>query len=212
MSVAAPVGFGGGLGAVIGANMGANDLENGMTAVNNVSSGFQNTTQPYNQFGQSFLSPATNAINNATTTAGNTQGYNDFMSSYTNTPAAQYQLQQADQVQNNSAAASGGLLSGANERALGTINNGIVSQNANNAYNEYLSGNSQQFGQLESALGDMFKAIGVGTTATGQQAGIDTAQIGAQSQLAQAQAKNDQSKGSGIGSMFGGLNFGSDDF
>ena len=39
------------------------------------------------------------------TAAGNTQGYNEFMQGYTNTPAAQYQLQQADAVQNNSAAA-----------------------------------------------------------------------------------------------------------
>ena len=75
------------------------------------------------------------------------------MSSYTNTPAAQYQLQQANQAQNNSAAASGNLLSGSNERALGTIDQGIVSQGANTAYNEYLQGNQQGFGQLESPLG-----------------------------------------------------------
>ena len=114
-------------------------------------------------------------------------------------------MQQADAVQNNSAAATGGLLSGSNERALGAINNGIVAGNANKAYDEYLAGNNQQFGQLESALGNMFNAIGVGTTATGQQAGVDTSQLTAQSNIAQAQAKNNQAKGSGIGSMFSGL-------
>lgn len=208
MAVAAastPQGFGGGLGTAIGAQIGSQDIQEGQNAVNNVASSFNSSTQPYNTFGQSFLPQATSAIGGISTAANNTQGYNQFMSSYTNTPAAQYQLQQADQAQNNSAAASGGLLSGANERALGTINNGIVSQNANNAYNEYLSGNSQQFGQLESALGNMFSAIGVGQTATGQQASVDTAQIGATSQLAQAQAKQGDAKGSGLGSMFNGL-------
>lgn len=221
------------------ANRGVSGIAGGANAnVGGIASGFMNTTAPYNTFGQSFLPTTTNAIGGVQGAANATQGYNQFMSTYTNTPAAQYQLQQADAVQNNSAAAKGNLLSGANERALGTINSGIVSQNANNAYNEYLSGNNQQFGQLESALGNMFSAIGIGQTATGQMGSLDTSQIGATtgiagsgigatsaiagsgiganatiansninatSNIGQAQAKNDQSKGSGIGSMFGGL-------
>ena len=197
--------FGSGLGQVIGAQIGAQDLNQGIENVSNNSSSFNSAVAPYNTFGQSFLQPATNAISGVQTAAANTQGYDQFMSTYTNTPAAQYQLQQANAGQNNSAAASGGLLSGANERALGTIDNGIVAQNANNAYNEYLTGNNQQFGQLESALGNMFQAIGVGTTATGQQAGVTASQNSADASLAAAQAKNDSSKGSGLGSMFGGL-------
>lgn len=202
---AAPSSFGGGLGAVIGAEMGASDLRKGQAAVDHTTDAFTAGTQPYNTFGQSFLPTATSAISNIQSKAGDVQSYDQFMSGYQNTPAAQYQLQQADQVQNSSAAATGGLLSGANERALGTINQGITVQGANTAYNEYLSGNQQGFGQLESALGNMFSAIGVGQTATGQQAGVDTAQIGATSNLAQAQAKNSQSEGAGLGSMFNGL-------
>ena len=197
--------FGSGLGQVIGAQIGAQDLNQGIENVSNNSSSFNSAVAPYNTFGQSFLQPATNAISGVQTAAANTQGYDQFMSTYTNTPAAQYQLQQANAGQNNSAAANGGLLSGANERALGTIDNGIVAQNANNAYNEYLTGNNQQFGQLESALGNMFQAIGVGTTATGQQAGVTASQNSADASLAAAQAKNDSSKGSGLGSMFSGL-------
>lgn len=197
--------FGGGLGTVIGSGLAANDLNAGSNEVNNISSGFAGTAAPFVGFGSSVIPQAGTALNNINSTAGTTQGYNQFMQGYTNTPAAQYQLQQADQTQNSSAAATGNLLSGANERGLATINNGIVSQNANNAYNEYLSGNNQQFGQLTSAFGDMLGAIGVGTTATGQVAGVDTEQQNATSQLAQAQAKNDQSKGTGIGSMFSGL-------
>lgn len=197
--------FGSGIGTIIGANMGANDLENAQTNVNNSSSGFNDTVAPYNTFGQSFLPTASDTIGQAKSFSGNTMGYDQFMSGYTNTPAAEYQLQQANAVQNNSAAAKGGLLSGSNERALGTIDNGIVSQNANTAYNEYLAGNNQQFGQLESALGNMFSAIGVGTTATGQEAGVTSANMSANASIAAAQAKNDQSKGSGIGSLFSGI-------
>jgi len=219
--------FGGGLGTLIGGTLGANALGNGQNAINNmtgaaasdvsgIAGGFGSSVAPYNSFGQSFLPGAADAIGGVSSAASNTQGWNQFMSGYTNTPAAQYQLQQADATVNNSAAAKGGVLSGANLRNLSTINNGIVSQNANSAYEEYLKGNNQQFGQLESALGNMFQAIGVGQTATGQQAGVTNAEIGATSNIAganigatsniaQAQAKNDQSKGSGLGSIFGGL-------
>lgn len=205
MSVAAPVGFGGGLGAVIGANMASNDIDNRLSDINGTVSDFQQTTDPYNSFGQSFLNPATSAVTGVQKAANSTQGYNDFMSSYTNTPAAQYQVGQANKVQENSAAANGGVLSGSNLRSLATIDNGIVAGNANTAYNEYLQGNQQQFGQLESALGNMFSAIGVGQTATGQQDTLDAAKIGADTNIASTQQKNDQQKGAGIGSMFNGL-------
>jgi hypothetical protein len=198
-------GFGAGLGSVIGSSMAADDLNTGINAVNGISGGFQGATDPYNSFGQSFLPTTANAIGGVQAKAGTTQGYDQFMSNYTASPGVKYSQDQATEAQNESAASKGGLLSGTNLRALSTINQGIASTGANTAYNEYLQGNNQQFGQLESALGNMFSAIGVGTTATGQQAGVDTAQIGANSQLAQAQAKNDQSKGSGIGSMFGGI-------
>ncbi len=198
-------GFGGGLGQLIGGILGHQDLQNSNSAVNADMQEFMNNTQAYNNFGQSFLGSAGNAIGGAEAFANNTQGYNQFMSGYTNTPAAQYQLQQATQAQDNSAASRGGLLSGANQRALGTIDTGIVSQNANTAYNEYLQGNQQQFGQLESALGNMFSAIGVGQTATGQQGQLSAEQMNAQSQIGQAQAKQSDAKGSGLGSMFGGL-------
>lgn len=219
--------FGSGLGGLIGGALGADDLKDakasvdaatgaGISQVSGIASDFNASTAPYNNFGQSFLPVATDAIGGVSNFAKDTQGYNQFMKGYTNTPAAEYQIQQADAVQNNSAAARGGVLSGSNNRALATINNGIVAQNANTAYNEYLAGNNQQFGQLESALGNMFSAIGVGQTATGQQAGVATSRIGATASLNNAnmgataniagnQAKNDQAKGSGIGSMFDGI-------
>jgi hypothetical protein len=198
-------GIGSGLGQIIGAQIGSEDITQGENTVTANTNAVQGMQQPFINFGQSFLPTASNAIGGASAFANNTQGYNQFMSSYTNTPAAQYQLQQADEAQNNSAAARGGLLSGANERALGTINNGIVAQNANNAYNEYLSGNQQQFGQLESALGNMFQAIGVGQTSLGQDVSTTNAENADVTALAQAQAKQGNAKGSGLGSIFSGL-------
>jgi hypothetical protein len=199
--------FGSGLGTVIGSSLAAGDLNSGLSNVNNVATGFQNTTAPYNQFGQGFLSPASGAIGNINAVAGNDPNlnYNTFMQNYQTSPGAQYAINLANTQQNSSAAATGQLLSGANERALATTDTGIANTYANQAYTNYLAGNSQQFGQLESALGNMFNAIGVGTTATGQQAGVDVAQMNQQSALAQAQAKNDNTKGSGLGSMFSGL-------
>lgn len=198
-------GFGAGLGQFIGAEIGAQDLSKGQDAVNGDASSFGSSVAPYNSFGQSFLPQASNAIAGVSAKAGETQSYDDFMKSYSASPGVKYQLGQATEAQNESAASTGQLLSGTNQRALSTVNQGIASTGANTAYNEYLQGNSQQFGQLESALGNMFSAIGVGTTATGQQAGVTNAQIGATSNIAQAQAKNDANKGSGLGSMFGGI-------
>lgn len=198
-------GFGEGLGQFIGAELGAADLRGGVDAVNGTAGGVTRATEPYNQFGQSFLPGASNAIGGLSAKAGETQSYDDFMKNYSASPGVKYQMGQALEAQNESAASKGQLLSGTNLRALTGISEGIAATGANTAYDQYLKGNNQQFGQLESALGGMFKAIGVGETATGQQAGVASSQMGAQSSLAQAQAKNDQSKGSGLGSMFGGL-------
>lgn len=199
------MGFGEGLGAVIGSSMAADSLGSGMDAVNGTADRFGGTVAPYNSFGQSFLPDASSTIGEVKAKAGETQSYEDFAKSYIASPGVQYQLQQGKEAQNESAASKGQLLSGTNLRALDTIGQGIAGTGMNTAYNEYLQGNNQQFGQLESALGNMFSAIGVGETATGQQAGVNVAQMGNQAAIAQAQAKNDQAKGGGIGSMFSGL-------
>lgn len=199
--------FGSGLGTVIGSTLAADALSKGQSDVNNVAANFTGSTAPYNTFGQSFLNPASGAIGNINATAGADPNlnYNTFMKNYQGSPGQTYETGVADAAQTSSAAAKGGLLSGANERALGDINTGIANKYANQAFSSYLSGNNQQFGQLESSLGNMFNAIGVGTTATGQQAYTSVAQMGNQEKLAEASAKNSQAKGSGIGSLFGGL-------
>lgn len=197
--------FGSGIGSIIGSEEAQGDLSAGLSAVNNISSGFAGTTQPYNTFGQSFIGPTTNNINAVQDVAKQgPKDYQSFMKDYSTSPGGQYLIGQANNGQNNSAGAAGKVLSGSNERALATIDTGLANTDANTAYTNYLAGNQQHFGQLETSLGNMFSAIGVGTTATGQQAGVDSSQMNATSQIAQAQAKNDQSMGSGFGSLFSG--------
>lgn len=197
--------FGSGLGGIIGGALASNDLNNASNAVNGMAGNFNASTEPYNQFGQSFLPAVPATMNEAAAVAQSTPSFGDFMKGFSMSPGAQYTLGQATEAQNNSAAAQGGLLSGTNERALTSIANGITSNDIAQQYGLTLAGNNQQFGQLQSLIGNMFQGIGVGQTATGQQAGVTNAQIGAQSNIAQAQAKADQSTGSGFGSLFSGI-------
>lgn len=197
--------FGEGLGAVVGASMGAEHLAEGVDKVNGVADSFGSSISPYNSFGTSWIDPTAAGIHRINDKAGTAKGYDEFMKDYSASPGSQYLIGQAEEAQNNSAAAKGKLLSGGNLRSLETMRESMSNTFANQAYGQYLAGNSQQFGQLEQALGNMFSAVGVGTTVTGQQAGVATGQMGANATLAAAQAKNDQSKGSGLGSMFSGL-------
>lgn len=198
-------GFGSGLGGIIGGALASSDLSNASSMVNGMGQDVINQTTPYNQFGQSFLPQAQSAVSNLSATANSVPQFGDFMKNFSLSPGAQYTLGQAKEAQNNSAASTGQLLSGTNERALTGIANGIVNNDIAQQYGLTLQGNQQQFGQLQSVLGDMFQGIGVGQTATGQQAQIQGANINAQSQIAQSQAKADAGKGSGFGSLFSGV-------
>lgn len=205
--------FGDGLGGLIGGAMVSNDLAHASNTEDSLAGQGQAMQQPYQSFGQSFLQPTQSIIGNDTTAGAgrfgaggnNVQSYQDFMKGYQTSPAAQYAIGQGAEAVNNSASAAGKLLSGSNLRALDTTSQGIASQFANTAYNEYLQGNQQQFGQLESTLGNLFQGVGVGQTANGQQSGVIQSNMQAQSNIAGAQAKADAGMGSGIGSMFSGL-------
>lgn len=198
-------GFGDGLGAVIGGVMGHEDINQGIGRVNDAAAGFNSSVEPFRGFGASWIPGATVGIDAAWGKAKEVKGYDDFMKDYSASPGSKYLIGQAEEAQNNSAAARGKLLSGGNLRGLETMREGLSNTFANQAYGQYLAGNNQQFSQLETALGNMFKAIGVGTTATGQEAGVVTGKMGADANLAAAQAKNDQGKGGGIGTLFNGL-------
>ncbi len=197
--------FGSGLGGIIGGALASNDLSNAQGTVGQLGNNVSSSLAPYNEFGQSWLPAVSPMIQQAGTIAQQTPSFGDFMNNFSLSPGAQYALGQATEAQNNSAAAKGGLLSGTNERALTGIANGVVSNDVAQQYGLTLQGNNQQFGQIQSILGDMFQGIGVGQTATGQGVQAAGAQMNATSQLAQAQAKADQGKGSGFGSLFSGI-------
>jgi len=212
--------FGEGLGGVIGGMMASEDLAKASNAEDSLQGRGEAMQAPYMGFGQSFLQPSANALiggngyHDSNTTIGanrlmgggnDVQSYSDFMHGYQTSDAAKYAIGQGTEAVNNSASAKGKLLSGGNLRDLSTMQQGIASQFANTAYNEYLQGNQQQFGQLESVLGNLFQGVGVGQTATGQQSGVIQSNMGAQASIAGAQAKADAGIGSGIGSMFSGL-------
>lgn len=198
-------GFGAGIGAILGNAAAKDTLDNAGQAAGDLGNSYKDLVSPNIQFGQSFLPAANTWIGNAASHATNTKSYDQFMQDYETTPAAQYLIGQGTEATNNSAAAKGGLLSGSNLRALSTMQQGIASQSANQSWNSYLSGNQNQFGQLQSLVGNIFSGIGVGSTATGQYGGVLNNQMTQQSALAQKKAEADKGKGSGFGSLFDGL-------
>jgi len=208
--------FGSGLGGVIGGALASSDLSDASMTIRGRTDDALGMTQPYSEFGSSFLDPTAGALLGAGSNGtvgmnrllGNgqdVQSYNDFMKDYQTSDAAKYQIGQATQAIDNSAAARGKLLSGSNLRAINQTTQDISSQYANQAYQNYLTGNNQQFTQLQAVLGNLFQGIGVGQTATGQATGAIASENNAQASIAGAQAKADQSIGSGIGGMFSGL-------
>lgn len=196
--------FGSGLGGVIGGALASDDLNSASNAINSNVNDVNSKIDPYVQFGTGLLDKTGAAIDKLSSTAG-TQSYQDFMAGYQGSPAQTYQTGQATAQINNTAAAQGGLLSGANLRSINQTTQDISSTYANNAYTQYLAGNAQNFGQLNTVIGDMFQGIGVGQTATGQEAGVVSSQNSAQAAIAQSQAKADMAIGSGVGDMFSGL-------
>ena len=158
------MGFGEGLGQVVGGLIADDSLQEGKQNVSRIASEFGGTAKPYSDFGSSFLAPTANVLLGQTTnksigmqrlmgTGDDVTQYDDFMKDYQTSDAAKYAIGQGTEAINNSAAAKGKLLSGSNLRGLATMQQGISSQFANQAYDQYLKGQSQQFGQLETEFG-----------------------------------------------------------
>jgi len=195
---------GSGLGGIVGGIMAKDDLNSASNAINSNVNDVTSKTDPYVQFGTGLLDKTGAAIDNLSGAAG-TQSYQDFMKNYQGSPAQTYQTTQADKAISATNLAAGGFLSGANLRSINQTSQDIASTYANNAYTQYLAGNNQNFGQLNTVVGDLFQGIGVGQTATGQEAGVVSSQNSAQAAIAQSEAKADTGIGAGVGSLFSGL-------
>ena len=123
----------------------------GGTAIGQLAAG----TQPGGQFTKSF-SPA------------------DFQGD----PGYAFRLQQGQNALDNSAAARGGVLSGAQLKASSQYNQGFASNEYGNAYNRFNTDQTRQFNQLSSVAGTGQVANGVvataGTAAANQISGNQT--------------------------------------
>jgi hypothetical protein len=213
--------LGAGIGDIIGGSIASDDIAAGQSEIGNIVGQFGQMVDPYINFGDAFLNPTSNILegsngsgagSNPTIGLSRLQGngndvtqLGNFASNFNMSPGGQYLLSTADAAQNNSAAARGGLLSGANNRALSTINTGIANTDMLSQYQAYLQGNQQQFNQLQGSLSDQFQGIGVGQTGVGQYGSVLSSEMMAQAQMAAAQAQAGAAKGQGAGQAIGGL-------
>lgn len=210
-----------GLGTAIGAGMGSADLSAAQGQVGGLASDFLKQDQPFITFGSNFLQPTSSVLlgsdgsgagSNPTIGLSRLQGngndvtqFEPFMQNFSMSPGGKYLTQTGMQSLDNSAAARGGLLSGANLRAGANLSEGIANTDMLSQYNAYLAGNNQQFQQLQGSLQDMFGGIGVGQTGVGQYGSVVSSEMMAQAQMAAAQAQSAAAKGGGMGQALGGL-------
>ena len=121
--------------------------------------------QPYYQLGQQNAQTLSNMTNNG---AFNVTPYNYQMGqapaayqqtpfSFQQSPGYQFQLQQGLNSVQNSAAAGGGLLSGATMQALQKYGTGLAAQDYNNAYQRYVQGQELGMGVQNQAYGQYAK-------------------------------------------------------
>lgn len=103
---------------------------------------------PYRQAGYNALNQITQNQQNQT---GFAKPFN--MSDFYNDPGYQFQLQQGNQAIERSAAARGGLLSGAAGKAIAGYTTNLANTTYGDAYNRYLQTSSQQYNQLAGVAG-----------------------------------------------------------
>jgi hypothetical protein len=96
------------------------------------------------------------------------------------TPGYQFQLQQGENALQNSAAASGGLLTGGNEAALDQYSQGLASQNYQQVYNNQLQQYQQGYNQFENNQANEYNRL-AGLSGAGQTAATNLGQLGQQS-------------------------------
>jgi len=115
-----------------------------------------------------YVSSGTQALNKLTQTTLNPQQFT--MSDFYNDPGYQFQLQQGNQALERSAAARGGLTSGATGKALSQYTTNHANTTYGDAYNRYMQNRQQGYNEL-SGLANM----GLGATNSTVNAGLSTA-------------------------------------
>lgn len=213
-------GIGSALGGLFGGLSSLASTQAGVGAVSGLTSTGAALVNPYNAQGLNYLDPTTNNLLGGTVGSqnigmgrindpNNPVDFQNFAKNYNTSEGAQYLMNTAKAAQNDTAAARGGLLSGANLRAQTGIAEGIANQDLIQQFQATESGQQQDFAQRQAAEQNL-----VGQENIGLQAGLGEAGTFAQGArsigqlyggLASQTNSAGQSFGSGLGSLFGGL-------
>lgn len=158
------VGLATGIGGALISSSGAQDAANTeATASNNASqvelnmfNQTQANEQPYLQAGNNSLAALMKGVGLGPGTANNGSGPLNApftAAQYQQSPGYQFQLNQGLGAINNTASARGGVNSGNTLKSLTQYGQGVANQDYQQAYQNYVNAQNQQFGQLQTLAG-----------------------------------------------------------
>ena len=180
----------------------------------NKAEGYQ---QPYMQAGQVGLDRMLNgnydvAVPGAYQSSEQQPTYTADQFNFQQDPGYQFQLQQGLGAITGSAAGHGAGLSGATQKALMKYGTGLANQSYGDAFNRYMQGRQQNFGEFQTGLGqyNTNRAFGAGQQQQGyenanQQATQRYGRASDLGQMGQAAANNLGTLASNYGSNMAGL-------
>jgi hypothetical protein len=188
--------FGSALGSLFGGLTSLGSTQAGVSAVGDLTNTGAAQIAPYNFTGANYLGPVGHELLGTGTgsanigqqrieAGANPVDFENFAKTFNASEGAQYLQRTAAAAQNNTAAAKGGLLSGANIEAQTKLSEQIANTDLLDQYKAFAAGQQQDFAQREQSYQNMY-----GQEAMGLQAGI--AEAGTFAQGARA-----------IGSLYG---------
>lgn len=208
--------LGGALGGLFGGLSSLASTQAGVGAVGTLTDTGAAQIAPYNFTGANYLGPtASDLLGNTAGSENIGQGrinaganpvdFEEFASNYNTSEGAKYLMDTAAAAQDNSAAAKGGLLSGANLRAQTGIAEGIANQDLIEHYKAEAAGQQQDFAQRETSYQNLY-----GQEAMGLQAGVAEAGTYAQGaraigQLYQGLSSSTATSGNSFGNALGNI-------
>lgn len=205
-----------GIGSIIGSGLASSDIGSGINSVNSNTSTAASKLQPYNTMGQLTMpaigndllgtgSASDNIGQGRVNSSTNPVDFESFAKNYSMSEGGKYDLEAGLGAQDSSSAAKGGLLSGANQRALTSVAEGVASKDLLSQYQAMLTGQNQDFNQRETSYNNIFGQEQLGEKSAASQAYAYSAANSSLSSLYGAQASASSSKGSGIGSAVSGI-------
>ena len=140
---------------------------------------FREDLSPYNQAGYEALASMMGGMVEGGQFTQNYSGQDIY-----NDPSYQFRLQQGLDAVQSGAAAQGGLLSGATQKALTDYGQQAASQEYQNAYNRFNADQTNQYNRLANLIG-----VGQNAAAQTGNAGLQTAQAVASNTMSGANAQ-----------------------